>query len=141
MAVKIESKNYHINLGFGGLRLLRLKVAELTEPDIFQHYKNLEKSVMLYSAEREKFFDDYNKKIAELDEKYEGKYADILDFLYETDCGGKMDPAHCKSIYGIIKDYNDEIPYGYVGRPDCAKFADFKQLVKDCVDTDTAMEW
>lgn len=48
---------------------------------------------------------------------------------------------YVKKIYDIIKDYDDTILYGYRGRPDCAKFANFKQIVKDCIDTNTNMTW
>jgi hypothetical protein len=52
-----------------------------------------------------------------------------------------MDTEHCKSIWEIIKDYNDDICYGYAGRSDCAKFSDFKDIVKDCIDKCVEMEW
>lgn len=41
MSITIESKNRAIDLGYVGFMRLRVKVAELTAPDIFEHYKNL----------------------------------------------------------------------------------------------------
>lgn len=67
--------------------------------------------------------------------------SDILDFLYESDCSGEMDVKHCHSIYEVIKDYDDNICYGYAGQRDCAMFKDFKRLVMDCIETDTIMKW
>ena len=141
MGVTIDSKNCSIDLGYGGFNNLRTKVAELTAPDIFEHYKKLEKGMFLTGTMKKEFFKDYNTEIQRLSEKYNEEKDNILDFLYESDCNGKMDVEHRKSIYDVIKDYDDDICYGYCGRPDCAMFNDFKELVKDCIDTNTPMNW
>ena len=128
MGVTIESKNHYIDLGYGGFMCLRTKVAELAAPDIFKHYKKSMDGMRLYDEnERKAFYESYNAKIEELDKKYNGKMSDVLDFLYESDCSAEMDVSHCRSIYEVIKDYDDDILYGYTGRKDCAKFADFKK--------------
>ena len=67
--------------------------------------------------------------------------SNILDFLYESDCDGIMDVPHCRSIYEVIKNYDDDILYGYAGRKDCAKFADFKAIVKDGIDSGDGFTW
>lgn len=142
MGITIKSKNCSIDLGYGGFMVLRTTVAELTAPDIYEHYKDLEKGIMLFDTEKRKaFFNDYDAKIQQLSEKYHGEKDGILDFLYASDCSGEMDLEHCKSIYEIIKDYDDDICYGYCGRPDCAMFKDFKLVVKDCIDNNCSMEW
>lgn len=61
--------------------------------------------------------------------------------MYESDCDGIMDVPHCRSIYKVIKDYDDDILYGYTGRKDCAKFADFKAIVKDGIDSGNGFTW
>lgn len=139
MGVTIKSKSRSIDLGGGGFRRLRTKVAELAAPDIFEHYKKLGEG--MWYPNRKAFFKDYDEKIAELDKKYKGKMSDILDFLYESDCDGIMDVPHCRSIYEIIKNYDDDILYGYAGRKDCAKFADFKAIVKDGIDSGNGFTW
>lgn len=140
--VTIESKNHSINLGGGGFICLRTKVAELAAPDIFEHYKKSMDGMRLYDDDKRKaFYKSYNAKITELDKKYKGKMSNILDFLYESDCDGIMDVPHCRSIYKVIKDYDDDILYGYAGRKDCAKFADFKAIVKDGIDSGDGLTW
>ena len=139
MGVTIKSSQHSIDLGGGGFKRLRTKIAELAAPDIFERYKKLDE--YLRSPNRKAFFEDYDAKTAELDEKYEGKMSDILDFLYESDCDAKMDADHCRSIYEVIKDYDDDILYGYAGRKDCAKFADFKKIVKDGIDSGDGFSW
>ena len=140
MGVTIKSKNKSIDMGCGGFHNLRTKVAELTSKDIYEHYCSL-KYAPLFGEERTQFFEEYDKKIVELAEKHKGKYNKILDFLYESDISGKMTYGTCKKIWEIIKDYDDNILYGYVGRPDCAKFKDFKEIIKDCVDAKTKLIW
>ena len=141
MGVTIDSENCSIDLGYNGFNRLRTKVAELTAPDIFEHYMKLEKGMFLTGTMKKEFFKDYNTEIQRLSEKYNEEKDNILDFLYVSDCNGEMDVEHCKSIYDVIKDYDDDICYGYCGRPDCAMFKDFKELVKDCIDTNSSMNW
>lgn len=140
MGVTIKSKNYSIDMGGGGFNNLRTKIAELTGKEIGEHYKELTKGTFLYGTEREEFFENYNKKISELEEEFKIPCG-ILDFLYASDCGGKLPFKKCKQIYEVIKDYDDNILYGYIGRKDCAKFKDFKEIVKDCVDSKCSMRW
>lgn len=142
MGVTIKGSQHSIDLGGWGFKRLRTKIAELAAPDIFKHYKKSMDGMRLYDdGKRKAFYESYNAKIAELDRKYNGKMSDILDFLYESDCDAEMDAAHCRSIYEVIKDYDDDIPYGYAGRKDCAKFADFKKIVKDGIDSGDGFSW
>lgn len=142
MGVTIESKNKSIDMGYGGFRNLRTKIAELTEKDIYEHYKELEKSMFIFDDEKRKeFFEKYDEKTYELDKKYEHKYNPVLFFLYANDCKGEIDHETCGELYKIIKDYDDDIAYGYFGRKDCATFKDFKELVKDCIDNKCSMKW
>lgn len=73
MGVTIDSENCSIDLGYGGFSNLRTKVAELTAPDIYNHYKKLEKGMFLTGTKKEAFFKDYNMEIQRLSEKYNGK--------------------------------------------------------------------
>lgn len=141
MGVTIKSKNYSIDMGYGGFVALRTKVAVLAADDIGEHYKELEKGMFLIGTTKAKFFEEYDKKTAELDEKYNHEFNAVLHFLYASDCDAEMPVEVCKKIYEVIKDYDDNVLYGYAGRPDCAMFKDFKELVKDCIDNDCSMEW
>ena len=140
MGVTIESKNYSIDMGYGGFNNLRSKVAELTGVEIGNHYKELDKGMFLNGEARTMFFKSYNKKISELETSFKIPRG-ILEFLYASDCGGKLTYGKCKQIYKVIKDYDDDILYGYCGRSDCAKFKDFKEIIKDCADNKRSMEW
>lgn len=141
MGITISSKNKSIDLGCGGFYNLRTKVAELTNPELLAIYKELDRSFrILSSKERKTFFENYNKQIQKFDEDHDGDYFEILNFLYASDCDAEFDADHCKKIYEIIKDYDDNILYGYAGRKDCAKFSDFKEVILDGVNND-GIEW
>lgn len=140
MGVTIESKNYAIDLGYRGFFNLRCRVAKLAAGDIGEHYEKLS-CAPLFGEDRKIFFKEYDEHISELAEKYNGEMNHVLDFIYKSDCGGTISPEHCKSIWKVIKDYDDNILYGYAGRKDCAKFKDFKNIVKDCIDSNCEMEW
>ena len=140
MGVTIESKNKSIDLGYNGFNKLRTKIAELASEDIGDHYKKL-MTVPYSLAERKAFFKEYNEKIEKLSIKYDRKLDVILDFIYASDCGGKISPEECRQILEIIKDYNDDVIYGYRGKNNNVKFNDFKEILKDCVETKCHMEW
>ena len=140
MGITIESKNYSIDMGYCGFNRLRQKITDLTGKEIGEHYKELDKGMFIIGMEKEVFFKKYNKKISELEEEFKIPHG-ILDFLYASDCEGEITSAKCKQIYEIIKDYDDNILYGYCGRKDCAKFADFKRIVKDSIDNKCSMAW
>lgn len=133
MGVTMKSRDYCIDFSYSGFRMLRLIVAELTSPEVFEHYKNL--FYGLRAPYRETFLKDYNVRTEELKKKNDTRISDIFDFLHASDDDTKMDAKHCKSIYEVIKDYDDDMSYGYAGRKDCAKFADFKNVVKDGIDS------
>ncbi|WP_428817122.1 hypothetical protein ACQR2L_09715 [Clostridium butyricum] len=142
MGVTIDSKNKSIDLGYGGFNRLRNKISELVNSEISEHYKELEKGQFLFGEDKRKeFFEQYDAETKRLDEKYDYKYNSVLHFLYASDCEATMEVDVCKDIYEVIKDYDDNIQYGYTGRKDCAMFKDFKELVQDCIDNNEPMEW
>lgn len=140
MGLTISSPNFSIDMGCGGFRNLRNKVAELIGKQIGEHYSYLDKEMFLSGLERKKFLDEYNKKLSEIADKYKISHW-ILDFLYAPDCNAKISFGKCKQIYKVIENYDDNILYGYCGRKDCAMFKDFKKIVKDCIDNKCNMEW
>jgi len=127
-------------MGYAGFNRLRTKVAELTGPEIWEHYKKLNQAIFLDGEKREAFFNEYDIEISRLEEIYHIPHG-VLDFLYASDGSGNISFDKCKEIWEVIKNYDDHLLYGYVGRKDCAKFKDFKEIVKDCMINKSSMEW
>lgn len=143
MGVTLRNKEDYIgiDLGYYGFYKLRQKVADLAGDDIGKHYRKLNQVPIYDTAERMRFLKEYNAKTHELDKKYEGKRTHILDFLYASDCGGTLSVEGCQSLYEVIKNYDDDVLYGYSGRSDCALFQDFKKIVKECIENNCEMTW
>ena len=65
MGLTINSKNRSIDLSYSGFYRLRVKVAELTKPDIYEHYKMLNDGsyALIKIKGNEYFFAWYDRKI------------------------------------------------------------------------------
>lgn len=123
-----------IDMGYVGFYNLRKKVAELAGGPFAEHYTSLKPF-----GDKE-YFEAFNRKTAEILDK---KQADIkiVDFCLQSDCEGRIRYGACKNILKAIGDYDDDIVYGYCGRPDCAMFKDFKKILEDCVENRCDMVW
>lgn len=86
-------------------------------------------------------FEKYNKRIQDLSVKLGDEYDCIFEFLYASDCNGKISYKTSKEIWKYIKDYDDNVRYGYSGRPDCAMFKDFKEIIKSSMEKRCIVEW
>lgn len=142
VTIKCKKTARNIDLGYGGFNNLRNKVAELVGEPFASHYLVLSNpSVMFLTGKHRKdFFQDYDEKTEQF-VKNKKVNIKIADFLYQTDCEGKIRYGACKEILKVIADYDDHILYGYCGRPDCAKFVDFKAVLNDCVENKCDMVW
>lgn len=142
MGVMVCSKKGEksIDLGGGGFLNLRQKVAELCSPEFGEHYKTVSNGLFLYGKDRENFYKDFDAKTLKLVEEKK-VHIKVVDFCLQSDVEGQIRYGACKVIYEHIKDYDDDILYGYCGRPDCAKFADFKAIVKECIDLKCDLVW
>lgn len=145
MGLTIECKktNRSINLGCGGFLRLRRKVADLCGEEVSAHYRLMLDSMYNWfetPEEKQVFWEDYDQKTVQLVQS--GKLnIKIADFLYQSDCEGQIRYGACKNLLKVISDYDDNILYGYAGRPDCASFRDFKAILEDCVQTKSDLIW
>lgn len=144
MGVTIECKKTgkSCDLGYGGFGNFREKVAHLINEEFGKHYAKLLSLEMMNASkgQRKQQFEEFDRETIRLINKFKiSKRA--VDFLMQPDCDGKISPSACKIIYSAIKDYDDNIRYGYVGREDCAMFKDLKAVFKDCCDTNSYLVW
>lgn len=140
MGITLGSKNLSVDLGYGGFRQFRKKVANLMGTEFGIHYEELDKGFFLYGEEASAFFEQYNAKTEQLIELKEVT-PEIANFCYQSDCKGKIDRKQAKQIYKKIKKHDDNVAYGYVGRSDCAVFSDLKAIFKDCVINGGKIKW
>lgn len=145
MGVTLRCKKTHHShdLGVGGFLRLRTKVAQLYSEEFGKHYSTLAVGVpySLGNPEaREEWYKEHDRKTEEMiaDGRLDIK---IADFCYQSDISGRIRYGACKNILKAIGDYDDNILYGYCGRPDCMKFKDFKNLLQECVDNKCDLVW
>lgn len=138
MGITISSKRYSCDMGYGGFGRFRNTVAEKTSDDFYKHYMRLsDPDVMCMFGEASKeFFEKYNvDTLKYIDENK--VTVEVANFLFQCDCEGKIDRKQAKQIYELIKECDDNIVFGYIGREDCAKMADMKKIFSD----KTKVEW
>lgn len=134
VTIRCKKTRKSIDMGGGGFKRLRNKVAELAGGPFAEHYLSLSP---FGDEEYYKKFDEITAQILK------NKQADIkiVDFCLQSDCEGKIRYGACKNILKAIGDYDDNVKYGYCGRSDCAMFKDFKAILSDCVENKCDMCW
>lgn len=123
-----------------GFNRLRNQVARLVGEPFASHYLELDDTFHLYGHEREAFFKTYDQKTLELIKKKKVPIK-VANFLYQSDYSGSIHYGACKMLLKIIGDYDDDIIYGYPGRPHPARFRDFKRLLELCVENKCDLVW
>lgn len=138
MGVTINSKRYSCDMGYAGFGRFRNAVAEKASDKFHKHYMLLtDSSVMFLSGEdRDVFFKKYDEDTVKYIEEKEVT-EEVADFLFQADCDGQIDRQQAKEIYELIKECDDDILFGYVGKEDCAKMSDMKKIFSDR----TKVEW
>ena len=139
ITIRCEKTHTSHDLGCLGFLNLREKVAELCSPEFGEHYKTLF-YIFAVGGDKTKFYKEFDKKTAELLER-KVVSVKVVDFCLQPDCEGKIRYGACKEIYKHIKDYDDNVCYGYSGRQDCMMFKDFIELVKECYDNKSDLVW
>ncbi|HYF75297.1 MAG TPA: hypothetical protein VD757_01810 [Candidatus Nitrosocosmicus sp.] len=138
MGITISSKRHSCDMGYGGFGRFRNAVAEKVNAEFYKHYLKLSdpEAIFSFGSEREKYFLKYDAKTKEFIEQ-SIVTVEVANFLYQSDCGGKIDRKQAKQIYELIKECDDNISFGYSGRPDRAKMSDLKNIFSD----GTKVEW
>lgn len=78
-----------IDMGSGGFLRLRSKISELVGEPWASHYKALVEERICDEKERERFYEDFDKKTEELLNK-KCVSVKIVDFCLQSDCEGSI---------------------------------------------------
>lgn len=127
MGVTIGNKEKSLDCGYAGFNILRTHIAGLISKEFKTFYN--EPGIFVRTQE---YWDNYDRKLYEvIVPKYHIEEG-VLKFLFLPDCDGKLSYQACKQLWNLIKDDNNDFLFGYVGRLDCAKYSEFKEIVKMC---------
>lgn len=134
MGICLRNKSYGIDMGYGSFYQLRCVIAKQLNKEFGENYANLSRCYSKADFAKNDEIANYWIEKFSLDE-------DIIDFLYQPDCKGKISPKTCRKIYLLVKDYDDDYTYGY-NRPDNnTTFAYFKKILQNCYNKNRILRW
>ena len=146
MGITISNHKHSMDIGVFGYAALRATISRLVPCQEFVDiYAELGNYIRAFNDSEfdtlNAYFEDYDKRAIEICER-NNLDEEIIDFLYKPDtCTKSVSIKTCRHLWELIKDYDDDVLYGYVGRPDCAKFKDFKNIVRTCVEDKRVMRF
>lgn len=138
LTITATNSEYEFNMGYGGFFSLRKNIAMAFDKDFGEIYANY---LRCYTKRQ---FDD-NDRSAELRLNVvdpDGAVSDVIDFLYQSDCSGKISHTTCKKIYDLIKDTDySGIRFVYESLSDGKDYEHFKDFLIDCYSHRRQMRW
>jgi hypothetical protein len=99
-----------IDVGSGGFLRLRSKISELVGEPWASHYRALVEERICDEKEREKFYEDFDKKTEALLNKKRISVK-IVDFCLQSDCEGSIRYGACKELLKVIGNYDDNMSF------------------------------
>lgn len=141
--ITATNSKYSFDGGMGGFMSLRENIASAWDKEFGDHYANLRRCIW------EKDYEEFNKKTNQIlsESRFEdgGEKADdrdIVDFLFASDCEGKISYKTCKKIYDLIKDidFGNRI-FTYAAYSDGKDYEHFKDFLLDCYKRRAKMRW
>lgn len=138
MGITISNHKRSIDMGSGGYLRLRAKISELLNcqefSDIYAELLNPYKEKTSRGFETmQDYYEDHDNRAIAVCEAYKLD-EEVINWLYSSDCGCSVSAKTCRHLWKIIKDYDDNVVYGYAARPDRAMFKDFKRIVQECAE-------
>lgn len=137
MGLTIKNEEMSIKMSYIGFAELCTTIAKLLSPDFAELYIALCKNKISNEILNKKLNLYFEKGILKNEDN------DIIEFLFMPDYEGHLSFKKCERLYEVIKDYNDNVLYGYKSGMFGYEtiFADFKELVKICIEKEYNLEW
>ena len=139
MGLTIYANNEPISfdMGGGGFFDLRLNICKIFDKELGEVYSEIPLAFGIHN--------EINKRINEIlsDDRFSDDDEDIVDFLFASDCEGKISHKTCKKIYDLIKDIDFGNSYfQYINRrkPE-GDYEAFKRFLKNCYSNHRKMRW
>ena len=128
---------YSFDMGCGGFFNLRKNIALALDKEFGENY------ALLSTCHSPEQFEENDKTANRIITRkhLDKNYTDVLDFLYQSDCGGEISHKTCKKIYELIKDVDfgsKGFRYGTLMHND---YEEFKEFLKDCYSHRKKMRW
>ena len=137
LTITANNSKYSFSLGYGGFFNLRNNIAMALDKDFGNSYATLFRCCTE---------NDYQECLQKLNQIIANnsldKYSDILDFLFESDAGGKINYRTCGRILALIKDIDfTGKNFQYVMYSKGNDYELFKEFLKECYSHRRNMVW
>lgn len=138
LTLRNNVKTCHIELdgGYGMLLTIRKEVAKQWDKEFGEHYGTLGQ----YRTDDEwKIFDKRTNEIL-CHERFKGEDEDLVDFLFQSDCDGKIGYKTCKKIYDLLKNSKNKscLRYAFYSKND---WEDLRELLLSCYKHRANLYW
>lgn len=130
MGVSIGNKYHSIDGGYGMMFLIRKTIAQSFDNELGNYYGDITNHY------KDDFIDNVNKILA--DDRFTEANGDIIDFLFMSDCEGKINYKTSKKILDLVKDVPN-FRIGYVINN--KSFDDFKDILQECYSKRMNLTW
>ena len=130
MGVTLTANNskYTFNMGYSGFFNLRANIADLFDKQFGEHYRKL--LGCFDQTEHEEHDRIANDILSH--PRFKDEDADILDFLYASDCDGKISYKTCGKLYDLIKDHDFEKKCFRYAAHTHNDYEELKEFLKEC---------
>ena len=141
MGVTISSKKHSIDIGYGSFCNLRKLFAEQCSQEIGELYRNAIKLELSANFSGNEYLQVRQNLIKEFRKLNIYRPDLVHNFLFASDASGKRSPQTCKALLKVIEPVSDDLRIGYQGRKDCATIKNLKQILQDCIEDNSMLQW
>lgn len=131
-----RKSKYSFNMGYGGFHNLRTNICRAYDKELAEIYEDTAWSL--------RDPEGYTAKINDIlkDARFKEEDADIIDFLFASDCEGKCSYITAKKIYNPIKDIDfGKAIFTYAAYSDGNDYEKLKLFLKECYQKRRMIIW
>ena len=140
MGITMSANNskYSFDMGYSGFFNLRMNLAKAFDKEFGELYSALR---YCHTKEEYEIFDKICNDMLS-DDRFTDNDNDILDFLFDSDTGGKINYRTCGKLYNIIKDidFGNKI-FVYGAYSDGKDYEYLKDFLHECYSHRRNMYW
>lgn len=129
----VKDCDIELDGGYSILRTIRIEVAKQYDEEFGNYYQ------LFYDGyDRKKYINKLNNLLK--DDRFKDEDNDLMEFLFASDCEGKIGYKTCKKVYDLIKnsDNNCCLRYAIYSKND---WNDLRELLLSCYKHRANLYW
>ena len=135
LTLRNNVKDCHIELdgGYSILRTIRIEVAKQYDEELGKYYQ-----LFYDESDKQKYINKLNNLLK--NDRFKDEDNDLLDFLFASDCEGKIGYKTCKKVYDLIKNSTNNCCLRYIiySKND---WDDLRELLLSCYKHKANLYW